>query len=84
MEYEVIGLVVAETKKGNIGTTIYLAHEHDEYRQQNAKVCIGNACSSEYLRGDYSGKVKVGDTVTLSYTKGYMDKAVLSDITVVG
>ena len=83
MEYQVIGLIVAETKKGNIGTTLYLAHEHDEYRQQNAKVCVGNACTSEYIRGDFSSKVTVGDVVTLSYTKGFQDKAVLSDITVV-
>lgn len=83
MEYEVIGLMVAETKKGNVGTTLYLAHEHDEYRQQNAQFCAGQACSEEYLRGDYSSKVKVGDIVTLSYSKGYQGKAVLTGITVV-
>lgn len=80
MKAKIIGYIVAETKSHNIGTTIYLETKHDEYKEENAKKIAGNACDTEYIRGDYSGVLKVGQTVELVYGKGYESKAILREI----
>lgn len=40
LEVTIIGFIVSETKKGNVGTTIFYELEHDEYRQDTAIKCI--------------------------------------------
>lgn len=80
LEVTIIGFIVSETKKGNIGTTIFYELEHDEYRQDTAIKCIGMACESDYISGDFSSKLQVGESVSLVYCKGYQGKAVLRDI----
>lgn len=79
-EVTILGYIVAETKKGNVGTTIFYEMEHDEYRQDTAIKCEGMACDTEYIAGDFSTKLKVGDSVSLVYGKGFQGKAVLRDI----
>lgn len=80
MKAKILGFIVSETKSGNVGTTLYLETEHDQYRRENARKCIGNACCSEYIRGDYSGTLEVGQEVILVYGKGYEGRAVLVNI----
>lgn len=80
MKQKILGFVVSETAKGNIGTTIYFETEHDEYRKNNSRKCEGVACRSEYVNGDQSDKLKVGQYVTFVYVPGYQGKAVVQDI----
>ena len=80
MSIKILGYVVAETKTGKIGTTIYTQKEHDSYRKSNAKKCEGFACREEYLSGDWSERLKVGQNVTLVYDVGFQGKAVVRDI----
>lgn len=80
MRVKVTGYVVSESKKGTIGTTIYFECDHDDYRRENALKCVGNSCASEYIRGDYSDVLTVGETVELIYGKGYEGRAVLREI----
>jgi len=80
MSTKILGYVVAETKTGNIGTTVYTQKEHDDYRKNNAKKCEGFSCREEYLGGDWSDKLKVGQNVNLVYGVGYQGKAVVKDI----
>lgn len=80
MKAKVIGYILAETKKGAVGTNLYVEVPHDTYKAENAMKAVGNACESEYIRGDYSSILKVGQTVELIYGKGYEGKAVLREI----
>ena len=80
MKNKILGYFVSETKKGNIGTTIFFETEHDEYQRANAQKCEGVACRSEYMNGDWSDKLKPGQEVTLVYAPGYQGKAVVRDI----
>ena len=80
MKAKVLGFVVAESKKGTIGTSLSLETEFDEYRQETAEKCEGNDCIREYIRGDYSRLLAVGQTVDLVYGKGFQDKAVLREV----
>lgn len=80
MKAKLVGFIVAESKKGTVGTTGYFEVEHDTYKTENAITAVGNACESEYIRGDYSSVLKVGQTVELIYGKGYEGKAVLREI----
>lgn len=80
MKARILGFIVSETKTGNVGTTLYVEIEHDTYRRENARKCSGNACCSEYIRGDYSANLTVGQEVILVYGKGYEGKAVLVNV----
>lgn len=80
MKVKVLGYILAESKKGTVGTTGYFEVEHDTYKAENSLKAVGNACESEYIRGDYSSVLKVGQTVELIYGKGYEGKAVLREI----
>lgn len=84
MRVTLLGYIVAESKKGTIGTTIYFTTEHDEYRRENALKCSGSACESEYIREDCSSILTVGQEYALVYGKGYEGRAVLQDIIPVG
>ena len=76
----ILGYAVTESKNGTVGTTIALETEFDSYRQETAIKCVGNDCVQEYIRGDYSSMLKVGQLVNLVYGKGYQGKAVLQEI----
>ena len=78
--YTIIGMVVRETKKGNVGTTVYLTTEHEAYDRENSLKCLGESCRDEYLKGDLSIEFAVGDSVYLIYGKGFEGKAVLQSI----
>jgi hypothetical protein len=80
MNTKVLGYVVAETKTGKVGTAIYLQKEHDDYRKNNAKKCEGFSCREEYLSGDWSDRLKIGQSVQLIYDVGYQGKAIVRDI----
>lgn len=84
MKATLLGYIVAESKKGTVGTTIYFTTEHDEYRRENALKCSGTACESDYIREDYSSVLTVGQEYSLVYGKGYEGKAVLQEIIPVG
>ena len=77
---KILGYLVTESKSGSIGTNVYLQTDHDNYRRENAIKCEGFTCTEEYLRGDWSDKLKVGQAVNLIYGKGFQGKAVATDI----
>lgn len=80
MKAKVLGFTVTESKNGTVGTGISVEVEFDTYRQETAIKCTGNDCIQEYIRGDYSAILKVGQTVELVYGKGYKGLAVLREI----
>ncbi|MEG0107803.1 MAG: hypothetical protein RR705_02995 [Lachnospiraceae bacterium] len=80
MKAKVLGCIVSRSKQGNEGTTLFVEIAHDTYRAENAIKAVGFACEQEYIRGDYSGVLKVGTTVNLIYGKGFEGKAVLTEI----
>ena len=77
---KILGYIVSESKSGNVGTNVYLQAEHDNYRKENAIKCEGATCAEEYLRGDFSDKLRVGQSVNIIYGKGFQGKAVATDI----
>ena len=81
MKAKILGYIVTQAKSSkNIGTTLYLAVEQDEYRTSNALAFDGEAVETEYIRGDYSSTIKVGTLVNLVYGKNYKGEAFLKDI----
>lgn len=76
----ILGYAVTESKKGTVGTTVALETEFDDYRRENAIKCVGNDCVQEYIRGDYSSILEVGQEVNLVYGRGFEGKAVLQKI----
>jgi hypothetical protein len=77
---KVLGFVVSESKSGSVGTNVYLQSDHDNYRKENAIKCEGYTCTEEYLRGDWSSKLQLGQSVNIIYGKGFQGKAVATDI----
>lgn len=80
MQYVLVGMLVRKSAKGNIGTTIIATTEFDSYQQESSLVCEGNDCVREYISGDYSSTLEVGQKIKLVYGRGYQDKAVLREI----
>ena len=80
MKARVLGLMLVESKKGNEGTLLSLEIPFDDYRQGTTKYCSGMDCVQEYIRGDLSSQIKVGQEVTLIYGRGYEGKAVLREV----
>lgn len=77
---KILGLAVVESKKGTYGTILSLEIPFDDYRQETAKYCSGMDCVQEYIRGDLSSQINVGQEVTLIYGRGYEGKAVLREV----
>lgn len=77
---KILGFTVSKSKSDRIITSIFFEYPHDAYRQENALICEGNACDSEYLYQDLSEILSVGQLVGLYYDKTANGKAYLSDV----
>ena len=77
--YEVIGKKQVRTKAGRDFYNYYLARPFSLY--ENAVSALGRAVEIE--GSGQSFDVKPGDFVELRYTKGFQDKAMLSEMVVV-
>lgn len=80
MKVEIIGIAVNKSKNGNVGTRIYATCPMDEYTKETALVCEGQACIDEYIRGDYSEQITIGEQVVLVYGKNFKGEAVLEEL----
>lgn len=80
MRATVLGWSVTESRNKTVGTRIALEVDFDDYCKQTAIQCVGNDCTQEYIRGDYSSMLEVGQSVQLVYGKGFQGKAVLQEI----
>lgn len=80
MDYVLVGMRVAKTQKGTIGTTIVAEMEFDPYLQESSIVCKGTDCVREYIAEDYSSVLEIGQKIKLIYGRGFKDKAVLREI----
>lgn len=81
VQYELIGKRHTRTKKGNDFFTYYLKRPFSVYENENSISVLGGAVETAACFDDFP--CKPGDLVELVYTKGFQDKAVLSDIRVV-
>lgn len=81
MKATIIGIRRAENKDGNLVTSLFVSIPFEDWEAAgDTTVCLGSKVSSEYIRKDINAKP--GDVVELSYKKGFQDKAVLDDVTV--
>ena len=79
--YIVVGKKHVVTGKGNDFFTYYFQRPFTLYESENSKSCAGMAVEVENSFTDFP--CKPDDVVRLVYTKGFGDKAVLSDIQIV-
>ena len=80
-QYQLIGKRHTKTKKGNDFFTYYLTRPFSAYENKTSISAIGGAVETVACFDDFP--CKPGDVVELAYTRGFQDKAVLSDIRVV-
>lgn len=80
-KFIVVGKQCTTTKKGNDFYTYFLKRPFNAYESEHSKMCIGMAVETVGSFTDFA--VKPDDVVNLLYTKGYQDKAILSDIIVI-
>lgn len=73
----------SKDKNGNpvINNNIHFCENFNEYDMKNG--AMGLRCSSEFTRMDLPPTLKPDDICRLSYSKGFQDKAVLSDIEII-
>ena len=76
-----VGKQCTKTKKGNNFYNYYFTRPFTLYESEHSDLCLGMALQTEGSFTDFA--VKPDDVVELVYTKGYQDKAILSDIVVV-
>ena len=79
-EFKVLGKKKAVTSKGSDFYTYYFERPFTPYECEKAE-CIGMAVEVENTFSDIL--VKPGDIVKLVYSKGYQDKATLTDCVMV-
>lgn len=79
--YIVIGKKHTKTAKGNDFYQYFFSRPFTVYESEHSVMCDGMAVETEGSFTDFP--CKPDDVVELVYTKGFGDKAVLSDIKVV-
>ena len=79
--YEVIGKKQVKTKAGRDFYNYYLARPFSQYENDSAVLALGRAVEIEGSGQNFD--VKPGDFVELRYSKGFQDKATLSEMIVV-
>ena len=81
VKYQVVGKRHTRTKKGNDYFLYYLTRPFDKYENENSINTLGGAVETVSCFDDFP--CKPGDTVELVYSKGFQDKAILSDMRIV-
>lgn len=78
--YILVGRQKGTTKAGKVFYNYFFNRPFTNYESENGE-CLGMSVSTEFSYEDFP--CLPGDTVALSYGRGFQDKAVLTDIRVV-
>lgn len=79
-EVKVLGISKYE-KDGKVSYTLYGETPFEQYESDAG--AIGTKCVKEWTNRVDLSYLKPGDIVTLQYTKGFKDMAVLNNVTVI-
>lgn len=81
MQGKVIGIRKSENPETKVvSTNIFVAIPFSQWESENSLECSGEKIAVEFIRKDINAKP--GDIVNLEYEKGFQDKAVCSEVTV--
>lgn len=81
VNYIVVGKKCTKTKKNNNFYTYYLIRPFDSYEKEHSVCTVGEAVEQISCFSDFP--VQQGDAVELIYSRGFQDKAILSDMRIV-